>query len=72
MKEFDAFENSIKESIGTLGTTKPSRMLWFKINASLLFSFLFRRSSLIYSTIGIFTIASIGCCIQIITTLFPQ
>jgi len=58
MKEFDAFENSIKESIGGFADTKPSRMLWVKINASLLFAFLLRKTSLIVGTLSLATIAS--------------
>jgi hypothetical protein len=58
MKEFDAFENSIKESVGGFADTKPSRMLWIKINASLLFAFLLRKTSLIVGTLSLATIAS--------------
>ena len=60
MKEFDAFENSIKESIGGFADTKPSKMLWVKINASLLFAFLLRKTSLIVGTLSLVTIASFG------------
>ena len=60
MKEFDAFENSIKESMGGFADTKPSRMLWIKINTSLLFAFLLRKTSLIVGAISLITIASFG------------
>ncbi len=60
MKEFDAFENSIKESIKGFADTKPSKMLWLKINVSLLFAFLLRKTSLIIGIFIIITIASFG------------
>jgi hypothetical protein len=60
MKEFDAFENSIKESLNGINNTKPSRMLWFKINYSLFIAAILRKSYLLMGSIGIITIASFG------------
>jgi len=60
MKEFDAFENSIKESLGGISNTKPSRLLWFKINYSLFIAAILRKSYLLMGSIGIITIASFG------------
>jgi len=52
--------NSIKESLGGISDTKPSRLLWFKINFSLFIAAILRKSYLLMGSVGIITIASFG------------
>ncbi len=58
MKEFDVFEKNMKEALGGLEETKPSKVLWFKISSSLLFLSIFK--SAYFKAIIIATVSAVG------------
>ena len=58
MKEFDVFEKNMKEALGGLEETKPSKALWFKISSSLLFLSIFK--SAYFKVIMIAVVSTVG------------
>jgi len=60
MNELDAFEKSIKAELEGFDQIKPSKVLWFKINATLMIKWLLNPRVLLSSVVTIIILLSFG------------
>ncbi len=60
MKEFDEFENSLKEAFNGFDEVKPSKKLWTRISISMFLSGIASKSAYIIGTLALIAIISFG------------